>query len=243
MNEAAGSNSPQARKFQTTHWSLIAAASADSRAAMEELCSAYWFPLHSHLVRLGFDNHETDDLIQAFFVRLLDKRLLDFADQSRGRFRTFLLTALRRFVVNEWKHEHRLKRGGTNRHVPLDPEFGDGMTASGIARDMTPDRVFEREWAMVVLQRAFRALEAEQQESDKKAMFESLAPWLSRDSTSLSYDELADRLDMKPAALRMRVSRMRQRLGELIREEIRKTVGCDGDVDDEIGKLFQALRA
>ena len=222
---------PLPRNFRTTHWSLIAAASADCRAALEELCSAYWLPLHSHLVRQGFDSMEAEDLTQAFFARLLDKRLLDFADQRRGRFRTFLLTALRRFVVNEWKHERTLKRGGTTRQVSLDADGDDGSIACEVAQDMTPDRMFERQWALVVLQRAFRALEVEQQESDKKnALFETLAPILSRDSSSLSYDELADRLQMTPAALRMCVSRLRQRLGELIREEIRKTVGCDADV-------------
>ena len=208
---------------------------------MEELCSAYWLPLHSYLVRLGLDSHEAEDLIQAFLARLLNKRLLDFVDPQRGRFRTFLLTALRRFVRNEWRHEHRLKRGGTTRHMSLGAELGDGLMAFEVAHDMTPDRMFERQWAPVVLQRAFGALEAEQQESDKQAIFESLAPCLSRDSSSPGYDELADRLQMTPAALRMCVGRLRRRLGELIREEIRTTVGGDADVDDELGKLFQAL--
>lgn len=242
MNKSAEETpAPLPRNFRTTHWSLIAAASADCRDALEELCSAYWQPLHSHLVRQGFDRLEAEDLTQAFFARLLDKRLLDFADQRRGRFRTFLLTALRRFVVNEWKHERTLKRGGANRPLSLDADCGDGSIASEVAHDLTPDRMFERQWALVVLQRAFRALEIEQQAADKKAMFESLAPCLSRDSSSPSYDELAVRLQMTPAALRMCVSRLRQRLGELIREEIRKTVGSDADVDDELGKLFQAL--
>jgi RNA polymerase sigma-70 factor (ECF subfamily) len=207
---------------------------------MEELCAAYWQPLHAYLVRLGFDSVEAEDLTQAFFARLIDKRLLTVADEQRGRFRTFLLTALRRFVVNEWKHERRLKRGGAARHLSLDAD-SRGAVANEVAHDITPDRMFERQWALVVLQRAFQALETEQQESDKQTVFESLAPCLSRDSSSPGYDELADRLQMSPAALRMCVSRLRQRLGDLIREEIRKTVGSDTDVDDELGKLFQAL--
>jgi RNA polymerase sigma-70 factor (ECF subfamily) len=230
-------------EFRTTHWSLVTAASADSREALEELCTAYWPPLFSHLRRLGYHSAEAEDLTQAFFARLLNKRLLDFADHSRGRFRTFLLTALRRFVVNEWKQARTAKRGGGIHHLPLSADRVEQVVAADIANDLTPDRAFERHWALVVLQRAFHELEGEHQHAGKEAMFEALAPCLTGDSSSPGYDELADRLHATPAALRMSVSRLRKRLGELIRAEIRKTVSSDADVEDEITNLFRALRA
>jgi len=219
------------------------AASADSREALEELCAAYWPPLHWHLRRLGYADAEAEDLTQAFFTRLLDKRLLVTADRGRGRFRTFLLTALRRFVVNEWKHRGAAKRGGGAGHLALDSEGAALVVAAEVAHDLTPERLFERHWALVVLQRAFQELEAEQRELDKQALFEALAPCLTRDIVSPGYDELADRLQSTPAALRMSVSRLRKRLGQLVRAEIRKTVDSDADIDDELRSLFRALQS
>lgn len=244
MNEPSDGATPQSpREFRTTHWSLVVSASADSREALEELCAAYWPPLYWHLRRLGYDATEAEDLIQAFFARLLDKRLLELADRRRGRFRTFLVTALRRFVVNEWKHAGAAKRGGGIRHLALDSGRAGRLLAATAADDLTPDRLFERHWALVVLERAFQELEAEQRAAAKTAIFEALAPRLTGDTSAPGYDELADRLDSTPASLRMALSRLRKRLGELIREEIRKTVGSDADVDDEVGNLFRALQA
>ena len=231
------------RGFCTTHWSRVVSASAGSREAMEELCTAYWPPLYWHLRRLGYDATGAEDLTQAFFTRLLDKGLLDFANRRRGRFRTFLLTALKRFVVNEWKHKEAAKRGGGARHLTLDSGSAEQIVAGELAHDLTPDRLFERHWALVSLQRAFHELETENREAGKEAMFEALAPCLTGDRSWPGYDELAGCLQSTPAALRMSVSRLRKRLGELIRAEIRKTVDSDAEVEDEIGNLFRALRA
>ena len=243
MSEPSDSTIPKSpRRFRTTHWSLVLSASADSREALEELCTAYWPPLYWHLRRLGHDATQAEDLTQAFFARLLDKRLLDFADRRRGRFRTFLLTALRRFVVNEWKHEGAAKRGGGMRRLALDSGRADQLLAAEASHDITPDRLFERQWALVLLQRAFGELESEQRAAGKAVLFEALAPCLTGDASTPGYDEMADRLQSTPAALRMAVSRLRKRLGELIRAEIRKTVGSDADVDDELRNLFRALR-
>jgi len=218
------------------------AASDDSHEALEELCAAYWPPLHWHLRRLGFSDQQAEDLTQAFFARLLEKRLLDVSDRRRGRFRTFLLTALRRFIINEWKHGAAVKRGGGLKHLPIDSGDAEG----GIAvrqHDLTPDRQFERQWALVVLQRAFQKLETEYRTANNQVLFEALAPLLTRDTAAIGYDELSIQLQSTPGALRMAASRVRARLRELVRAEVRQTVQTDAEVDDEVRALFQAFQA
>lgn len=125
-------------RFQTTHWSLIIAASGASREALKELCQAYWPPLFWHLRRLGYEVAEAEDLTQAFFARLLDKHLLGAAEQGRGRFRTFLITALRRFVVNEWKYETAAKRGGGTRHVTIHADDESAGVEAEVATTSRP---------------------------------------------------------------------------------------------------------
>jgi RNA polymerase sigma factor (sigma-70 family) len=242
MNEPRESEQPPSRRsFQTTHWSLVVSAAADSREALEQLCAAYWPPLYSHLRRVGFDSAEAQDLTQAFFARLLDKRLLDLADVRRGRFRTFLITALRRFVINEWKRDRAVKRGGDHSIIAADFGAVEKAVCSEPAHDLTPERLFERQWALSVLQNAFRELELEQRAAGSESLFETLARCLSRDASLPSYDALAKQLQTTPEALKMRVSRMRKRLGELVRAEIRKTVDGDADVDDELRTLYRSL--
>ena len=243
IERSQNANPPPSRSFRTTQWSLVVAASSDSPEALGELCAAYWPPLHAYLRRLGYAAVEAEDLTQAFFTRLLDKRLLGAADQRRGRFRTFLLTALRRFAVNEWKHMGAAKRGGGVRHVALDERSGEMAEAAEVSHDLTPDRLFERQWALVVLRRAWNALEAEQREASKTVTFQALAPCLTPGASPDNYEQLAERLDSTPAALRMAVSRLRLRLGELVRAEIRTTVDSDAEVDDEVRDLFRALQA
>ena len=240
MNEFSNDKSRRAKQFHSTHWSLVLAASEDSDAALEELCQIYWPPLHWHLRRMGYEEVEADDLTQAFFARLLEKRLLGFADQKRGRFRTFLLTALRRFVINEWQRDESIKRGGGRKRIDLTDRESAAFDAPG--GDLSADRQFDRQWALVVLQRSFEELAREAVESGNREQFEALAPLMTRDRENESYDELASRLSTSPGALRMSVSRMRSRLRELVRAEIRKTVESDAEVDDEVRLLFVALR-
>jgi RNA polymerase sigma-70 factor (ECF subfamily) len=240
MTEVSRDKSCLAKNFLTTHWSLIAAASSDSSAALEELCQTYWQPLHWHLRRTGYDETEAEDLTQAFFARLLEKRILDLADRRRGRFRTFLLTALRRFVINEWKHAAAARRGGGAPHVEISPGDASGID---VGHNQTPDRFFDRQWALVVLREAFRALESEAAEAGNQVQFEALAPLMTKESENTSYDDLSSQLGASPGALRMSVSRMRTRLRELLRAEIRKTVNSDAEIDEEVRSLFRALQS
>lgn len=243
MNQQPDGHQSMPRSFRTTHWSLVVAASADSHAALQELCTLYWQPLHGHLRRMGFSEPQAEDLTQAFFARLLEKRLLDFADRDRGRFRTFLLTALRRFVINEWRYENAKKRSRGAKPIALDPTETVNLIDEMSAHNLTPDKLFERQWALVVLQRAFHELESEYRNAGNQAQFEALAPMLTRETAAVSYDELASQLNSTPGALRMAVSRLRTRLRELVRNEIRKTVQTEADVDDEIRCLFHALQS
>lgn len=234
-----------ARQFQTTNWSLVVSAageSLESLQALEELCSAYWPPLYSYARRMGYVEADAKDLTQAFFLRLLDKGLLERADSRRGRFRTFLLTSLRRFMVNEWKYRRATKRGGKREIVNLG--FQEGLFNFGEpAHEMTPERVYDRNWALTVLQRAYSELESEMREVGNASLFEMLAPCLAREPDSPSYQELAAQLDSTADALKMRASRLRKRLGEIIRAEIRKTVASDDDVEDEIRTLLCSLQS
>ena len=243
MNEPSKNPAPQRGKaFRTTQWSLVDAASADSKDALEELCQTYWPPLHFYLRRLGFGEPEAEDLIQAFFVRLLEHRLIAAADVHRGRFRTFLLTALRRFVINEWKQENALKRGGGVSRVLMNINDVGALADAEVGKDVTPERQFERQWATLIIQQAFLVLAAEYTAAGQQSTFDTLLPFIAGEA-SQSYDELAAELQSTAGALRMAVSRMRARWREQIRAEIRKTVHTDSEVDDEIRSLFQALQS
>jgi len=194
-----------------------------------------------HLRRLGYEVAEAEDLTQAFFARLLDKHLLGAAEQGRGRFRTFhyCFETLRRQRM-EVRNSGQAGRGNPSRHDYADDKSA-GVEAE-VAHDLTPNRLFERQWAILVLQRAFQELETERVELGHQAQFDSLAPCLTRDAESLGYDELAKRLKSTPAALRMAVGRLRKRLAELVRAEIRTTVDHDTDIEDELRGLFRALQ-
>ena len=239
------SNEPkgEARRFHTTQWNLVSAASGDSDEALQSLCIAYWPPLHAYLRRLGYQEAESDDLTQAFFTRLIENRLLVTADPGRGRFRTFLITSLRRFLVNEWKFQTSAKRGGNRPTVRLALDEDAELHVIENSREITPDRLFERQWALQVLQHAFSALAAEQIETENRELFEALAPSLTFEPDAPSYNELAKQCHATPAALRMSISRLRRRLGELIRVEIRKTVSHDAQVEDELRELFRAIQS
>lgn len=244
MNVPSDETPPQSpRGFRTTQWSLVVSASGNSREALEELCAVYWPPLFSYVRRLGYSETEAEDLTQAFFARLLDKQMLTVADRERGRFRTFLLTSLRRFLVNEWKQRTAAKRGGRTQHFRLGTPGAESVMAAELANDLTPECLFERHWALVILRRAIDELETEQRDVGKVETYKALEPYLAGEGALPGYEKLAEQLQSTSAALRMAVVRLRRRLGELIRAEIRKTVDSDADVEDEVGQLFRALRS
>ena len=244
QSSSAESRPSAAARFATTQWSLVAAAGGDpagARDALELLCRTYWPPIYAHVRRSGHDPQTAQDLTQAFFARLLEKQVIPRADRERGRFRSFLLASLRNFLCNERDRRSARKRGGDRRVLPITFDAAESRYGTEPGHQLTPDRAFERQWALTVLEQALSALELQYRESGKHALFEALAPYLTPDSGDLDYRRTAAELGLSDAATKMAASRLRRRYRELIREEIARTVADPADVEDELRNLFAAL--
>lgn len=230
--------------FHSTRWSLLVAArGADefkARQALDELCSIYWYPLYAYVRRQGHDADTSLDLTQAFFARLLERDDFAAADPHRGKFRAFLLTALRNFLANERDHRTAIKRGGGRAIPSIDVLEGESRYQQLTSTSMTPEQIFEREWAHALLGRVLQRLAAEWREAGKADRWEVLQPYLVGDRVA-AYAEAAARLGTTEAAVKTAVHRLRCRYGELLRQEIRQTLGDGEDVGEEIHSLFHAL--
>ena len=229
---------PGARQFVTTHWSVVLRAGGDdstvARAALEELCRAYWYPLYAFVRRQGRSPQDAEDLTQAFFTRLLEKSYIASADQEKGRFRTFLLIALKRFLANEWDREHAQKRGGFATVVSIDQSLAESRFGAEPAHQETPDVLFERQWAMTLLEQVMARLQSDCRAEE----FAYLRACLTKDDAALPYAEIGTRLNMTEAAVKMAVQRLRARYREMLREEIAKTLASPDDIEDELRHLF-----
>jgi RNA polymerase sigma factor (sigma-70 family) len=230
--------------FVTTHWSVVLSArdqtSPQSGAALEKLCRAYWYPLYAHVRALGNSPHDAEDLTQEFFRRLLEKRYLAVAQPERGRFRTFLLMALKRFLANEWDRARAQKRGGGAALAPLDPESAEQRYQSE-AEAMPADRLYERRWALALLEQTMTRLRAEFEQAGKGAEFERLKRFLAVGSQETPYAAAAAELGVSEGTLRVTVHRLRKRFRELFREEIGHTVASAEDLEEEFRHLLAAL--
>jgi RNA polymerase sigma-70 factor (ECF subfamily) len=238
-------NAEDAGGFQTTHWSLVLRAAhrvdRDADAALAALCERYWFPLYAYVRRRVADAHDAQDSTQEFFTRLMEKQYLAVADPQRGKFRCFLLAALKHFLANEWKRGHARKRGGRVRRLSLDLESGESRLRLEPSHGLTPDRLFERQWVLTLLDLVMGRLQGEYEASGKAEHFQRLNGVLTGDRQRLPYPALAAELGMSEEAVRQAASRLRKRYRELLREEIAQTVAEPGDVDDEIRGLFEVL--
>jgi DNA-directed RNA polymerase specialized sigma24 family protein len=234
-------------KFDTTSWTLVRAAAVDpteeSRQALATLCQTYWSPVYAFVRRNGYDREQAQDLTQGFFTQLLEKRFLVDADQQRGKFRSFLLTAVKHFLANEWDREHALKRGGGKVPVSIDVVAAESWYAPSVVAEGTPESLFERRWALSLLERTLARLRAEFVAAGKTSQFDSLSPFLNKDSGDKRYEDLAEQLGLSAGALRMSVHRMRRRYRDLLREEIAHTVSTTDEIDDEIRFLVSTLSA
>lgn len=226
--------------FGSTRWSMVLAASGGSREELAELCGGYWAPLYAYLRRRGYSVEDAQDLTQGYFSRLLEKGFLAQADAERGRFRSFLLASLKNFVANEWHREHAQKRGGEARAVNLE-DTGRAEMLYAAATDLTPERLYERNWALTVLERVTGALAAEFAAARKQAVFDGLKQFLTGDAGELKYSQAAAALGMSEGAARVAVYRMRGRFRDLLRAEIGRTVEDEGAVDEELRFLMGAL--
>jgi len=233
-------------RFETTHWSLVLAArtgkSAESRAALEALCGAYWFPLYAFIRRQGYLAEEARDLTQGYFARLIERRDLRQVDPALGRFRSFLLASCKHFLSNELDHERAKKRAPGQPLIPLDADEAERRYRVEPVDELTPERVFERKWAATVLDRALARLSAEWTGAERTRRFEKLREYLVGEMPTASYRELGAALEMTEIAVKVALHRLRRRFGELLRAEIADTVREPEDVNDEIRYLLGVLR-
>jgi RNA polymerase sigma-70 factor (ECF subfamily) len=233
--------------FASTHWSVVLAAgqSADAQApeALEQLCRTYWRPLYLFVRSSGHDEETAKDLTQAFFERLLEKGYVKEADPARGRFRTFLLAALKHFLANDWDRTHAVKRGGRCLFVPLDTTVVEAELQCGTRQDLDTEGLFEHRWAIALLEQVRQALEAEQVAGGKAAVFAALQVYLTGDKERPPYAVTAAQLGMNVEAIRKTVERLRQRYGELLRQAVAQTVSSPAEVEAELRHLRAALSA
>lgn len=235
------------RWFATTHWSVVLTAGETSnpeiQGALEALCRTYWYPLYAYVRRTGRNPEEACDLTQEFFARFLRQGHVSLADPARGRFRTFLLTSMKRFVANEWKKEHRLKRGGDQQILSLDAAEGEQRFAGEPADAASPDVLYERRWAAALLERVLGLLGEECATSGRGAQFEALKARLWGENRDVPQAALADQLGMSEGAFKVAAHRMRARYRELLRTEIAHTVASAGEVEDELRHLISVMTA
>lgn len=231
--------------FLTTHWSVVLSAqdpsSPRSGEALGTLCRTYWYPLYAYVRRLGRGPADAEDLTQGFFARLLEKDYLKSATREKGRFRTFLLTALKCYLSDEWDRQHAKKRGGFAPVVSIDHEQAESRFAAEPAHNLQPDVLFDRQWAVTLLQRTLSRLHEEYAASGRARLFELLQNSLTRDEAALSYAEMAARLKLTEAAVKMAAHRLRARYREILRAEIAETVSSPEEVEEEIRHLFSAF--
>ena len=233
-------------RFHTTRWSVVLAARGGtepaSREALSELCQTYWAPLYAFVRRRGHAPEEARDLTQSYFLRLLEKKSLKDVTPEAGRFRSFLLVSLKHYLANEWDRDRALKRGGGIQFIELDGEVAESRFRSALADHLTAEQVFERRWALEIIERSIERLRAEFEGAGKLERFEGLLSQLTGDDER-TYRELADQLGMTEGALRVAIHRMRQRIGELLREEVAQTLVAPGDVESEIRHLLSVVGA
>ena len=243
----SGSSSPARSQavFATTHWSVVLTAgrSDTTRAqdALARLCQTYWYPLYAYVRRRGYSAHDAQDLTQAFFARLLEHQSLNCADPERGRFRSFILTAMNHFLASEWKRGMAQKRGGGTLAISLDLAAAEERFDLEPADRSAPDKMFEKQWALALLAEVLNRLEGEYQGEGKTDLFAALKQTLLGVRESQPYAELADSLGMNESAVKVAVHRLRKRYRELIRAEIANTLDRSQNVETEMRHLFQVL--
>lgn len=240
---ASSSDAP--RLFPHTHWSVVLAAtrtpSPESAAALEAICCAYWQPLYAYVRRTGQSPHDAQDLTQEFFRLLLEKRWLRDVDREKGRLRTFLITALKGFMSKEWRRASAQKRGGGQALVELDTRIAESHYAADPGARLAPDAVFDRQWALTLLDLTLKRLQAKFAAAGKAGDFEVLKPCLMAAHGAIDYAAVAAQLGVNSGTARVAVHRLRKRFREIYREEISQTLAADADLDAELRHLAAAL--
>ncbi len=245
LRAAHGDKDPQ-RGFQSTHWSMVIAAGGDSTTsavALARLCEAYWYPLYGFVRRRGFDAHQAADLTQGFFAELLQRRDLRMLDPQKGRFRAFLLAAIKNYIANQLDHEKAIRRGGEQTILSIDAAQADQRFSLEPAVQQNPDAAFLKQWALALIGQATAAVRAQYSRRQKLALYDGLQSLLAGGSSRKSQGEVCRRLGMSETAVKVALHRLRQRIHDQIRNQIRMTVDSEQEIDAEIQELFEALRS
>jgi RNA polymerase sigma factor (sigma-70 family) len=231
-------------RFATTHWTAVLASQSDSPhadEALERLCHSYWRPLYAYVRRRGYSPEEAQDLTQEFFAQLLKRNDLARVKPALGRFRSFLLASLKHFLSNRWNAAQTQKRGGGKPLLSWDDEALERQYELETADQPTPDILFERRWALAVLEQALEQLAREHAHAGKQELFETLKIFLSGDRNQVPQEEIAVKLGITVSAVRVAVHRLRQRYGQALREQIATTVSSSAEIEDEIRYLMAVL--
>lgn len=216
-------------------------ATPQAERALEELCRSYWFPLYAYMRRRGYTKADAEDSTQAFFARFLEKNYLATLNSERGRFRAFLLASLKNFLANEWDKSQRLKRGGGAAHLSLDWQSADTKFQVAATNEPSPDKAFDREWAVALLAHVLERLRAECVAEGKGRQFDQLKVFLTAGKGAVPQADVAVALGIDEAAVRVAVHRLRKRYRELLRDEIAHTLADPTQVDEEMRALFGAF--
>lgn len=246
-DDLPGDPGPQAaRRFASTRWSIVAAAgrkeSPEAHAALAVLCQTYWYPLYAYARRRLANADDARELTQEFFARLLEKDYLQAADSRRGKFRSFLLTAFQHFLAKEHARATAQKRGGGRRALPLEFQDGEHRYLHEPADPTTPETLYERRWALTLLEQALGRLRQEFTASGKERLFEALKGTLTGDGTGEPYEQIGRDLGLSERAVKTAAHRLRRRYRELLRAEVAQTVTAPEEVEDELRDLFAAVR-
>jgi RNA polymerase sigma-70 factor (ECF subfamily) len=240
-SHSASSEAP--RVFPHTRWSVVLAArqsTPESAVALEAICHAYWYPLYAYIRRCGHVSHDAQDLTQAFFCRLLEKRLLDAADREKGKLRSFLITSLKNFMNNEWRRAATLRRGGGQLRMQFDTAFAESRFAAD-RQALGPDETYDQQWAFTLLDLTMKRLQAEFAAAGKPEEFEALKECLMAVRGGIDYAVTAGKLGVNEGAARVAVHRLRKRFREIYREEILQTLADGAEVEAELRHLAAAL--
>jgi RNA polymerase sigma factor (sigma-70 family) len=231
--------------FATTHWTVVLAAgrqrSPQAAHALEELCRTYWFPLYAYVRRHGRSKEDAEDLTQAFFARLLEKNPLAGLDNEKGKFRAFLLASLKHFLANEYDKAQTQKRGGGGVPLSLDWQTADTQFQIAATNEPSPDKAFDREWALALLAKVIQRLQEECAADGKAKLFEQLKAFLMAGKAESAQREVAAALGMEEGAVRVAVHRLRKHYRQLLRDEIANTLADAAMVDEEMRSLFGAF--
>ena len=231
--------------FATTRWTLVLTAARrnapEAGAALEELCRTYWYPLYAYVRRQGNTREDAEDLTQSFFLRLFEKNYLEGLQSDKGKFRAFLLAALKHFLANEWDRATRKKRGGDATMLSLDWQDADTRYQIEPADNVTPDKLYDRLWAVTLLERVIARLREETSAEGESRLFEVLSPFLTIGKSAIPYAEAASALGLTEPAARVAVHRLRRRYREFLRNEIAQTLSNPANVEEEMRALFTAF--